>query len=293
MCESGEPKLAKWPFFLGNAVLLGAAWFIFLESKLPMGWWQTGFVILCVAGGACLAIMPFLLEYRVFVRLAEARNLATVVGQIKDLEAVAAQIGGATGQWQSIHEEAGKATASAKEISEKMTNEIRTFAGLFQRMNDAEKGALRLEVEKLRRVEGDWMQVLMRVLDHVYALNQAAVRSGQPALVKQIGYFEHSCRDAARRVGLAPFAAQESEVFDGKRHQVAGGNGNGAPKEGALVGETVLAGYTFQGKLVRLALVRLREPEVQAEPEAAGNGGTAESAEVGPGQSQMTLDVSR
>jgi molecular chaperone GrpE (heat shock protein) len=263
-----------------------------------MGWWQTGFVVLCVAGGAWLAIMPFLLEYRVFVRLAEARNLATVVGQMKDLETIAAQIGGATGQWQAIQEEAGKASASAKEISDKMSSEIRGFAEIAQRMNDAEKGALKLEVEKLRRVEGSWMQVLIRVLDHVYALNQAAVRSGEPALAKQIGYFEHACRDAARRVGLAPYVAQESEVFDVKRHQVAGGNGNGAAKEGAMVEETVAAGYTFQGKLVRLALVRLKvetagKAEISGESEGADNGSTAESVQVGSGQGQMTLDVSR
>ena len=53
-------------------------------------------------------------------------------------------------------------------------------------MNDAEKGALRLEVEKLRRTEGEWVQVVVRVLGRILLLHNAAARSGQPELAAQI-----------------------------------------------------------------------------------------------------------
>ena len=39
--------------------------------------------------------------------------------------------------------------------------------------------------------------------------------------------------------------------------------------DGAVVAETVGAGYTFQGKLLRPALVRLREAECTGEPKPA------------------------
>jgi molecular chaperone GrpE (heat shock protein) len=257
MREQTEAKLSKWPFVLGDALLLGAAWFIYFQSQLPMGPWQIAFVVLCVGAGACLCIMPFLLEYRVMVKLLEARALTTAVGQLQNLETLAAQISGATGQWQAAQESADKTAAAAKGIAERMTGEVRAFAEFMQKVNDSEKSTLRLEVEKLRRAEADWLQVLVRVMDHIYALNQGALRSGQPKLIEQLGNFENACRDAARRVGLAPFAARESEAFDPQRHQSA--EGDGPPPAGAVVGETVATGYTFQGKLLRPALVRFRE----------------------------------
>ena len=41
--------------------------------------------------------------------------------------------------------------------------------------NDSEKGFLRLEVDKLKRAEGEWLQTLVRILDHVNALHQGAL----------------------------------------------------------------------------------------------------------------------
>jgi molecular chaperone GrpE (heat shock protein) len=129
----------------------------------------------------------------------------------------------------------------------------------MKRANDSERATLRLEVEKLRRVEGEWLQVLVRMLDHVYALHQGASRSGQPKLAEQVGSFQMACRDSARRVGLAPFTANEGEPFDAQRHQLVE-EGATAPAD-AVVAETIATGYTFQGRLVRPALVRLRDGE--------------------------------
>ena len=124
-------------------------------------------------------------------------------------------------------------------------------------MNDNEKAALRLEVEKLHRGEVEWLQVLVRILDHVFALNAAAARSGQPRLAEQITQFQNACRDAARRIGLMPFAAAPDEPFDAERHQAV--DMESEPPAEAVVAETVGAGFTFQGRLLRPALVRLRE----------------------------------
>src|SRR2546427_6525469 len=122
-----EPHLAKWPFFVGDLLLVGAACFIVSQSKLPMSTWQMLFVIFCVAGGAWLAIMPFLFEYRLAMKLAQARALTSAVAQMRNLEAIVAQIQGATGQWQSVHEHSGKTAASAREIADRMTAEAKAF----------------------------------------------------------------------------------------------------------------------------------------------------------------------
>lgn len=256
MRDQTEPQLAKWPFFVGDSLLVGAAWFIYLHSKLPMGPWQIAFVVLCVGCGALLGVMPFLLEYRVFAKLAEARELATVVSQVKNLEALSAQISGVTGQWLSAQENADRTAAVAKSLADKMGAEAKAFTEFLQKAGDAEKAALRLEVEKLHRTEAEWLQVLIRILDNTYALYQGGVRSGQANLIEQLGNFQNACRDTARRVGLTPFVPVEGERFDTQKHQLV--DGSGKPPEEGTVGETVATGYTFQGRVLRPALVRLR-----------------------------------
>lgn len=251
-----EPKLTKWPFAVGDALLLGAAYFVFSQSSPPMAPWQIGFIVLCVAGGAGLVILPFLLEYRLQAKLAQTRELAGVVSQIRNLESIAAQISAATNRWNHAQEAADKTAAAAKEIAERMTAEVKGFEEFMQRANEGEKATLRLEVEKSRRAENDWLQVLVRMLDHIFALHQGAVRSGQPNLIEQLGQFQNACREAARRVGLTPFTAAESEPFDAQRHQTVEGNGKACA--GALVAETLAAGYTYQSRLLRPVLVKLR-----------------------------------
>ena len=268
MSDLIAPKLSKWPFFAGDAILLGTAYFIGYQSHFVLGHWELCFVVLCVLGGALLGILPFLFEYDALVKVTEAGALNTAVAVLKNLEATAGQISGATGKWQEAHEQAEKTATAAREVAERMTGEVQAFTEFMKRANDSERANLRLEVEKLRRGESEWLQVLVRMLDHVFALHVGASRSGQPRLIEQVGHFQTACRDAARRVGLTPFTASEAEPFDAERHQLVGENAT-APA-GAVVGETVATGYTYQGRLLRPALVRLRENgDVAARPAEA------------------------
>ena len=259
MSDAIAPKLSKWPFFVGDGLLLGTAWFIGYQSKFVLGHWEMCFVVLCVAGGALLGVAPFLLEYAALVKVAQAGALSTVVSELKNLQGIANQISGATGKWQDAQEQADKTARGAREITDRMTGEVQAFTEFMKRANDSERANLRLEVEKLKRGEGEWLQVLVRTLDHVYALHQGASRSGQPKLAEQVGNFQLACRDSARRVGLTPFTANEGEPFDAQRHQLVE-EGAKAPAS-AVVSETIAAGYNFQGRLLRPALVRLREGE--------------------------------
>jgi molecular chaperone GrpE (heat shock protein) len=144
-----------------------------------------------------------------------------------------------------------------------MAEEIRLFSEFMKKMNDSEKATLRLEVEKLRRGELEWLQVLVNILDHVFALHTAAMRSGDVKFAAPITTFQNACRDTARRLGLTPFAAAPNESFDAERHQVA--DSKETPPAGAVVAETMGSGYTFQGRLLRPALVRLRDGNAPAE----------------------------
>jgi len=255
MREPCHPSVSKWPFLCGDLILLGAAYFVYAQGKPPLSVGELCVGAGCIATGAVLSVMPFILQHRAELKLAEADRVADAVAQIKNLEKLAAQITGATAQWQDVQGEAGKTLQSAKSVTDKMTAEMQAFSEFFQRINENEKATMRLEVEKLRRAEAEWLQVLVHMLDHVYALHQGAVRSGQPSLIEQVTNFQNACRDSARRVGLAPFAPNREDAFDPQKHQTA--EADPKPRPGSTVADTVATGYTFQGRILRPALVRL------------------------------------
>ena len=233
-----------------------------VRSEWPIGLWQIVFCFAATSLGAWLCVLPFLKDYQVASKLAESNALSTALAQIKNLEEIQKQISTATGQWISVQDNSAKAVAAAGEISERMTKESDSFRQFMEKANESERSHLRLEVEKLQRAQGDWLQVLVRIMDHIYALNQAGARSGQPALISQLIQFQHACRDAARRVGLAPVAADRYDTFDPKVHQLANSKEEAPPN--AQVTEVLAIGYSYQGNLIRKALVSV-SPEPQTE----------------------------
>jgi molecular chaperone GrpE (heat shock protein) len=259
-------KVPKWPFLLGNVLLLAFAYFIVLKSPHPIAKWE---VLACIASaiaGAAVGVLPFILDYYAMGKALEVNALGAVADKIQELDKLSAQIGAATNHWAVIQEavqtESGKTAATARDIADKMTEEARRFSEFMQKMNDSEKSTLRLEVEKLRRSEGEWLQMVVRILDHVFALHTGAVRTGDQRFIEPITNFQNACRGSVRRLGLVQFVAEPDEPFAAERHQLA--SKQETVPDGAVVTETVGAGYTFQGKLLRPALVRLGEKKAPA-----------------------------
>jgi molecular chaperone GrpE (heat shock protein) len=240
-------------------VLLGLAIWLLKHYPHPLPPWPATLMVGCVFAASLLAVWPYRVEYETFVKLAESDNLTSTVNQIKNLQGVAEQIRLATGQWQGVQEHSAKTVSAAKEVAARMASEAHAFAEFMQKANDSEKSTLRLEVEKLRRGEGQWLQVLVHLLDHVFALYQAGVRSGQANLQEQLGQFQEACRDIARRVGLTPFEATPDSPFEADKHQLA--DGQPQPPPDARVSQTLATGYTFQGQLLRRSLVALQSTE--------------------------------
>ena len=266
--------MPKWPFFLGDAIMLGLAGFIYWQGAAPLPLAEIIAGGVCVVLGALLAVAPFVMDYRALLKTIEISTLGTAMEKIQNLEALSAHIGSATSHWQLAHEDAEKTSAVARQISDQMAAELRDFKEFLQKTNDSEKATLRLEAEKLRRGETDWMQTLVRVMDHIFALHLAAERSGQPQLAGQIGSFQNACRETARKVGLVPFIAGPEDKFDPKRHQTAGGI---TPEAGVPIAETLATGYTFQGRQLRPALVKVAGAAHEPQASATTNSATAQS----------------
>jgi molecular chaperone GrpE (heat shock protein) len=262
MNKDSEWRVPKWPFWLADAILIAAAAGLVYQARHPISATEVSWVMAAVALGTLLACLPFILEYRATSKLIELNALGEVVEKIQDLKQFTAQVSSATDQWARVQEttqgHAEKTVAASREIVDRISTEVEDFAEFQKKMNDAEKATLRLEVEKLRRIEGDWLQVVVRILDHIFTLHTAATRSGQPELAAQIGHFQNACRDAARRVGLIPYVAEVDEAFDAERHRA---HGMETPPPNAVTAETLAPGLTLQGRLIRPALVRLRDKE--------------------------------
>jgi molecular chaperone GrpE (heat shock protein) len=192
--------------------------------------------------------------------------LAATVEQIQQVTHLAVQINAATAQWKLAQETAGQTVSAAGQIADRITTEAKAFSEFMAKANDAEKAHLRLEVEKLRRGEAEWLQVLVRIFDHIYAIYQAGLRSGKPGLGEQLGNFQNACRDIIRRVGLVPFEAQPGEPYNPQLHNLL--DAEAKPGPAAAVAETIATGFTYQGQLVRPALVSL-QPAPAADPPAA------------------------
>ncbi len=294
----GPPTLPKWPFLAGDLLLLGLAAVVYWQGGHPpfgdrsgLLAWEAWVLAACCAVGAWISITPFLLEYRAWSRMAEIDRVDVAVEQIRNLDQLGRQIGSATSSWQAVQGDAAKVMQAAQDIQQQMSAEARAFGEFMQKSNEAERQHLRLEVEKLRRAENEWLQVTVRILDHVYALHQAAVRSGRVNLVEQFSHFQRVCRDAAQRIGLVPYVAKAGELFDPTVHQAADpvAPDNVEPK----VTETLATGFRFQGHLIRKALVVV--PGAAVEPGTAVATPPTDPAALepvpvpaGPGQTELT-----
>jgi molecular chaperone GrpE (heat shock protein) len=283
-------KVPKWPFFLADALLFGFAYYFVMHAPHAIHYWEIAAA--CVVFGAVLSLIPFYLDYRAMAKALEINALGAVTEKIQKLDTISAQINAVTNRWETIQEtlkaEAEKTSTAAKQIADQMAAEGRQFTESMQKMNDSEKVALRLEVEKLHRGETEWLQVLVRILDHVFALQTAAIRTGDPKFAEPITNFQNACRDIAHRIGLTPFVAEPDEPFNAERHQVAGTDST-AP-ENAVVAETVGTGFTFQGQFLRPAIVRLREVKtVVAKPMPAMKSTPAGKSDVENAEAELPL----
>jgi molecular chaperone GrpE (heat shock protein) len=280
------------PFVVGDLLLLGAAWLIFHQANRPMQPDEVAAMTTCVALGAILGVLPVWLQYRAEMRLYEVGVLKDTLAQVRNLEQVAERIATATGQWQTVQEHSVKTVNAAREAGERMAAESKAFSSFIEKSRNTEIAHLQLEVDKLRRAETEWLQVLVHVLDHVFALHSAALRSGQRGLIEQLTGFQNACRDVARRIGLVALVVAPGTPFDPKLHQLPEPDTE-APA-GAVVAQTLATGYSFQGQLVRQALVVLESPGAAAP--AVGEAGpgqpAASPAEAEPVASQPSSDAS-
>ena len=286
MIDRITSRLPKWPFLLADLVLLAVASAVVVKSDWPLGPWQMAVCFLAVVAGAWFSITPFLREYDGSVKLAEAYQLSDSIARLKDIEKIRAHIENATGQWQGVQDHSQRAVSAAGALADRMAAETKEFCSMLERINQAEKTHLKFEIDKLRRAEADWLQTVVRMLDNVFALSQAAAQSRQPALISQIRQFQQVSREIARRMGLNAFAPEGPQPFDPKAHQLP--EESATVPEQAMISGVIAPGFTFQGRLMRKAVVVVQGASRAAAPAPVA----AASPEPSPTAAQEVQNVS-
>lgn len=263
------------PFLISATVLNLVGYYIMKTSPHPISNLTGGLVAVCVVSAAIISVLPFMWDAKAALRSEELDTLAIASSQIKDVQRLVDSISTATAQWMTVQEHSAMAVEAARTVSSEMTAEAKRFSEFMAQANDREKSTLKLEVEKLKRGEAEWLQVVVVMLDHVYALYHAALRSEKQNVINQLTNFRLACHEAARRMGLVPFIAEDGDSFDGEKHQWAKGD-EAVPAESA-VHRTVVMGLTFQGQQIRRAVVVLEGDE-----EVPSGGSTAPNSDELP-----------
>lgn len=287
MASENESRLGRWPTlvpFLASALILDLiGWFMMKSSPHPISNLTGAMVALCVISGAIICILPFLWDAKAALRNEELDSLAISSQQIKNVQKIVDQITTATAQWMTVQEHSNNAVDAARSISTDMTKEAKRFSEFMAKASDREKSTLKLEVDKLKRGEAEWLQVVVVMIDHVHALYHAGLRSGQQNVINQLTNFSAACHEAARRVGLVPFAPSPGDAFTDEKHQWLKSDAE-APTDG-IVRQTVAVGLSFQGQQIRKAVVELEGDETAYSggpaPVAPGAGTEESEAEGG------------
>ncbi len=260
--EFGAPRVKKWPFVVGDLLLIGVAiWLLKTTGWAPTGWYLA-MLIACVGMGIFFAVLPYLFEFREESRRFDANEFRGTLEQIRELEKVGERVTAAAEQWERLQEQCGVTVKAAETIGQASQTQMDRLVEITQKADTRERDHLRLEVEKQRRGEREWLEVMVGIMDHVFALHRAAVRSGQAKLIKQIDGFQNACTEICRRVGLSEYVVAPGESFDPKIHKVL--EGHEAPASGGVVAETLAPGFSFQGHPIRPPMVRVAMGEAPA-----------------------------
>ncbi len=145
------PSVARWPFVLGDILLLVIAAITLFTAGASPGPVPLIVATVCIAGGVGLLLAPYLLEYEARVRLAEAAARDASDAQHRRMIQTAEQLAHAVARSQSTEEQAGQALGTLEELAERLTTQADELAQALNRSGEREQARLAGEVDQLAR----------------------------------------------------------------------------------------------------------------------------------------------
>ncbi|MBI4625681.1 MAG: hypothetical protein HY736_20985 [Verrucomicrobia bacterium] len=186
-----NPRLPMWIFYVADAALLGAAWFIASRSAQPLSTPATLAIVACVITGAAVALVPLVARFeRQKNEMLDDRQRA-LEALARTVSASAEQISIAASGLHQIAELAQKNLRHAEQLPHKLQDKIAEFQAQLANVNDAEKEELERELVALRTTESErldsisdkiaksaaeWSKLEVATHQHLSAASEAIAR---------------------------------------------------------------------------------------------------------------------
>ncbi len=158
------PRPPKWPYFLGDALLLAVACFVAATAETPLSAPALSVVFGCVALGSVLAALPYLLDFLATQREAELEFQQKLEVQNQRLLHAVETLASTSGQLKSAHEAATRAVHAADTLPYRLQEKIAEFTAQLQERDDEDKAAMAKELETLRDAEGQRLAALVSTI---------------------------------------------------------------------------------------------------------------------------------
>jgi hypothetical protein len=152
------PRLPKWPFFVGDASLLGLAWMIASRSPNPFVPGPLIAIVACVVVGAVLATYPFVIEYTRAQEAALDDRQRSLEVLSRTVATSAEQVSIAANGLHEITELAQRTLRTAESLPQKLQDKTSTLLARFDTTWADEREELEKELTRLRTAEGDRLE---------------------------------------------------------------------------------------------------------------------------------------
>jgi len=102
LSRKAQPSLPKWPFVLGDILLISLAVLVISIAGDDLNSWQIGFCVFGVVVGALLLVAPFVIEFYLKQKLhesAEAETIETIINRINTAVGEIAELSQNRNEW--------------------------------------------------------------------------------------------------------------------------------------------------------------------------------------------------
>jgi hypothetical protein len=192
MLPAETPKLPKWPFLLGDALLLGTAWLIADQVRNPFTGQPLVWIVVCVVAAAILGAIPFLADYARKQDEALDERQRGLDAIARTVAASAEQIGIAANGLNELTQLAQKNLQAASQLGPGLEQKVTALKAELGATRDDDRAALRQEVATLRSVEAQRIEAAVQHLTKT----SAEFARAEAALQKQLAEVRELCTAA-------------------------------------------------------------------------------------------------
>lgn len=154
------PKLPKLPFLLGDAALLGAAWYIATRDPGPLSLHAVAAVTACVVLAAILGAVPFLTDYARKQDEALDERQRGLEALSRTINTAAEQISIAANGINELTDLSHKNLKQAEQLPHKLQDKIAEFNAQLNNARQDDREELEKELGELRTSETERLQAI-------------------------------------------------------------------------------------------------------------------------------------